>query len=173
MRNVVIFCFLIFIAIGCDKENKYPKAEVSSTVNDEVWNSNVPFAFKSDIGVNTLDFQFGFEQWGYQSALLLYNVDKTIGVQQLRKTNYDSLYLINCVFHNSQEEDVTGDEYDILEADSANNWVNITSAKDDFTKDIRGTFSATFVRTKKFMNSPYPDTLRFRNGTFYISKLWD
>jgi len=173
MRNVVIFCFLILTTTGCKKSDKIPDSEANATVNGEQWETIGAWMTTASQIENKLDLNISFKEYGYSGTFVVSNLTKAIGNQLLKRTNYDSLYLINAVYINSQEEDVTGDEYDILEADSANNWVNITSAKDDFTKDIRGTFSATLVRTKKFMNSPYPDTLRFRNGTFYISKLWD
>jgi len=173
MKRTIFFLLLAIFAFSCNKDEKAPKSTGTATVNGEMWEAVRVMILKSPRSENKLYFVADFDQYGYAGGLTIDGVEKNYSKQQILKTKYDSLFLINGRYINSQEYDVTGDEYHILESDSLNNWVQITSAKDDFTKDIKGEFSATLVRTKAFQNSPYPDTLRIRNGSFNISKLWD
>jgi len=174
MKKIIVAYLLVVVGFGCNKEDKLPKAEAKVGFNGEQWEAKACWAYKSDRDVSKLTIRMGFEaHQDYVNGLTLYNLTPTIGRQILKPTNYDSLGLIYATYTSSQEEDVTGDEYKVVESDSLNNWVNITSAKDDFTKDIYGEFSVTMVRKKSFPNSPFPDTVRFRNGTFYISKVRD
>jgi hypothetical protein len=55
--------------------------------------------------------------------------------------------------------------YQILDADSTNNWIALESY-DTLSREIKGKFSLTFIVEHR----PYPyspDTVRFRNGRFH------
>ena len=55
-------------------------------------------------------------------------------------------------------------QYDLMAGDTTN-WVSLDSY-DTITKEISGRFELTFVVTKRpYAN--YPDTIRFRNGTYH------
>lgn len=173
MKNILVIFTLLLATAGCNKNHKLPDAKASTLVNGENWEVKKVWAFNSDVGVNTLDFSLSFDKFGYSSGLLFNNVSRSPGKQTLRKKIPGSIHLIYSALFNAQESDVTGDEYDVLDIDSTNNWIEITKEKDNFSKNIYGQFSVTLIRKKKFENSPFPDTLRFTNGTFYISELKD
>ncbi|MFT4062782.1 MAG: hypothetical protein QM642_10560 [Edaphocola sp.] len=169
--NILVPFIAVTILVACNKNNGYPDGEGTVSFNGEPWKAKVTWGGISSHASTALDINLGFDKLNYKSGLILYSVEKIYGLQRLKSTNYDSLNIVHAVFHSAQEYDVTGDEYEVYDADSTNNWVEITSAEDNFTKEIHGKFSVTMVKTKGFGGSPFPDTVRFTNGSFYISKL--
>lgn len=160
------------LTTGCNKNGGYPKGEGSVSWNGEQRKAEKIFAEENGYDANLLNLHLYFEDYnGYPNGLILGSFGKYYGKQRVKKMNSDTPTITQAFYYSAQEEDVTGDVYTVLESDSANNWIEITEAKSNFTKDIKGRFSVTMVRTKKFLNSPFPDTVRFTNGSFSISKL--
>ena len=99
--------------------------------------------------------------------IYLTSIPKTLLRQNLYSdfTNNDlasSLY-----FTNDLEDDVGCDYYHVYEADSLNNWIQITKEVNNYG-EIWGEFSVTYLKESGCPDSPYPDTVRIRNGTFHI-----
>ena len=64
--------------------------------------------------------------------------------------------------------------YMIDSTDSLNNWISIDQQKNDFER-VWGTFSMTLIRDTSYVEvpcyrNPYGDTIKIRNGRFYVTK---
>ncbi len=171
----IFYVLLVSAAVlttSCNKNGGYPKGEGSVSWNGEQRKAEKIFGTNNQYNPDNMNLDFYFPPYNnYPNEFLLRSVGKHYGRQTVKPRNSDTLTITYASYYSRQEEDVTGDAYTVLKSDSANNWVEITEAKSNFTKDIKGRFSVTMVRTKKFLNSPFPDTVRFTNGSFSISKL--
>ncbi len=65
--------------------------------------------------------------------------------------------------------DVTCDIFQVIEADTAHNWVRIEKQVDNFT-EVWGSFEMKLYRKEGCNTSPYPDTLHVTDGRFYFSE---
>ena len=100
-------------------------------------------------------------------------VDKTINNQRIYMQ--DSLAYIQPEISKTyvsygtvqDDGDVVCDLFDVAEADSVNNWIQITKEKNGY-KEIWGMFSVTLYRVEGCATSSYPDTLKIRDGNFHI-----
>lgn len=176
IKNIILGLFLTICAIACDRKYVVPPFHFCTAIlNDEVWHAN--FAdissahnFK-DSGLDIGAFNScKYNDTSYGFSLHLLYLRNTLEKQFLSKYS-SGKKLSSGLFVSLQQYDVTGDEYDILESDSANNWIQIIKANKNFTRDIEGKFSCTFVKYKSFHESPFPDTIRIREGYFYFAKL--
>ncbi len=168
----IFYALLISAAVlttGCNKNGGYPKGEGSVNWNGEQWKAKNIHGYISNFDDNCFDLQLVFESYSdHNNSLYLQNIRRQYGRQRFQSSVSG---IVTASYHSREEYDVLGDAYKVFEADSLNNWVEITEANSDITKEIKGRFNITMLRYKKFPNSPFPDTVRFTNGSFYISKL--
>ena len=175
MKKIII---ILVVSIGffysCKKkeEHIYDFGEASATRNGEVWNAKVVcdnrnpnFLLSMSRGENR-----------YTGTLHISNFEPVLERQQLVKYLSSGIgsgpegRLCNSRFI-SMLDDQSCDRFDLLEADSANNYIRITRQENNYD-EIWGEFSATYIRTGVTCNSEeFADTLIFRDGTFHFKGL--
>ncbi len=174
MKNmmIIMLCMIAIAFSACRKKDKTEpsKGEVQCEYNGVSW---VP-----DLVVFTNDNPYNVEGNLYfkiiksnnnvrKEFLYLSNISKTLFKQKLYSGFTDSDSTTSHYFTNDLEEDAGCDYYQVYEADSLNNWVQITKEINDYG-EIWGKFSVTYLKETGCPGSPYPDTVRIRNGAFHI-----
>ena len=181
MGKITVCCLFILTAIACNKkvyEKEAPTyGNTSTEINGVIWAQNIK-------GVNFDDYgRFAFSAFKYKEldgvnivfeVLEIKSILKNKNVQRIKAfvsgqqiTNPDSLYL-GATFSTTQDDgDLSCDMFHIMEADSVNNWIKITKEEGNYN-EVWGEYSATFLRESGCASSPYPDTLRMRNGSFHF-----
>ena len=175
MSKYISLIAIAIVLFSCKKNDEYPKGNAQAQLNGNDWEAERAYANPSRFSKSNLIEIYIVKNPNADVSqhLAFGNVEKTLVRQPMVQMvgNVDTPEKLWTSFIISQDYDVTGDEYDLVESDTANNWLQITSADADFTKNIKGTFSATYYKAYSYPGSPNPDTIRIRNGSFYISKL--
>jgi len=179
-KSIILGLTFCICLIACKKkvyEKETPTyGKTKTEINGVIWEQDIKDVLFDDNGY------FEFAAFKYKkiggvhvvSEILSFNKIKPTNVRQTVKawiagqsTNPNPFHL-DARFGTSQADgDVSCDMFQILEADSLNNWIQITKEKDNY-KEVWGTYSATFIRLEGCASSPYPDTLRMRNGSFHF-----
>lgn len=167
----------MFVFAKCKKEIPdqegnyfgYAKAEINGVVvNYNKVRGTLLYNLEDSISLN-------LEKW---DGLIL---KQAIGIQKIfKRTNspqrvyphdYSAVRIekLSSSYNTLRDDgDVLCDVYNVYQPDSLQNYVTIT-AYNSQTKEIRGTFQATYLidtsRVKCYSNAP--DTIRIRNGEFY------
>ena len=89
--------------------------------------------------------------------------------QQVLETEYNTPTNSNFLVV-IEEGEFISEEFRPLESDLVNNWLEITKQEDNYKK-VWGKFSATYIKEKTGPDAKYPDTLRIRNGSFYVENV--
>jgi len=173
MKNtMIILCMITIVLSACKKENKGEKSmgEVQCEYNGVPWVSDLvrftnenPYNTKGNIYFKIIKTNSNIRK----EQILFRNISKNLFKQRLYKEFSDSDSTTSIYFTNDLEDDVGCDYYQVYEADSLNNWVQITKEVNHYG-EIWGEFSVTYLKESGCPDSPYPDTVRIRNGTFHI-----
>lgn len=170
---IAVFLF-IFIFAKCKKDKDdqagqfYGYAKATANGNWVNFNKARAWFFNNNIdSVSVL-----FERWDgslRREVISFGPMIKAINMpQRIKKAIFGSSTLTSSYTTVRDDGDVLCDVYHIYEPDSLQNFITIT-AFDPQTKEIRGTFQATFlidpIRIKCMPTAP--DTIRIRNGEFY------
>ncbi len=169
--TILIGTSLVLFCISCNKkENVIPTlSSASASFNESIWIANSIRGSKTDSTINiSLDIdklnEFN-EPYPYESLFLHFYKSKE---KQFLFTGYS--IIPTAKFYTLIEQGhASNEEFDILESDTENNWVQITEEKNDY-KEIKGKFSLTLIKTSTGIDpNRYPDTLRIRNGEFSVT----
>jgi hypothetical protein len=183
MKIKFLLLTLVFIICACRKDikkdidfaKKYNKPnEVTLKVNGETY----PMVIKNlwnyrDEMTLSLSKIFKCMLEAEQSNLSFGKIKLVSGIQTLHryKPNKYNLAIESSTsfFTMTSDGDVLADTYELVESDSLNNFFNITAQKNNF-KEIKGEFSATFVRIELSKHTQFPnlDTVRIRDGKFHL-----
>jgi hypothetical protein len=181
MKRLIPILFIIFfdcskgIKKDIDFAKKYNKPnKVTLKVNGETY----PMVIKNlwnyrDEMALSLSKIFKCMLVAEQSGLSFGKIKLVSGIQTLRPyktSSYNIALKTSASFYTmASDGDVQADTYELVESDSLNNYFNITYQKNNF-KEIKGEFSATFVRIElsKYTQFPDLDTVRIRDGKFHL-----
>lgn len=177
MRYIIVL-FISFGILGL-KCKKDPYADIYFGNGNATVNGNTIYFNKARanlINSNPDSISIGLEKWEggiKKEGISFFRVKVSNNIPQ---TTHKAVNGLNLLISNYvtviADGDVVCDFYNILEADSAQNYITITSYNST-TKEIRGIFQGTYLidpnRTK--CNPAAPDTIRIRNGEFYTKIL--
>jgi hypothetical protein len=183
MNNISRIALLLLIFAACKKGDsntasidtqrkaiKYVGA-LHAMMNDSLWTAIAEGYYDSTLMISGGTTKDGLH---FDNALIFDRLSKTLGLQPLRATDrskpqpYDddsTSRFFTAEPHGNW--DVGGDYYDVLNSDTFNNYFNITGLS-NHDSEITGIFSVTVVRIDSVRDSQYPDTIRFRNGSFTL-----
>jgi hypothetical protein len=184
MNKISLILLSLFVGLACNKDDGPPAPIINqlksisytgslhAMMNDSLWSARCQGVYDSTLFFAGETFTDSIH---VQNALVFDRLRKAMGVQPIRARDYSKPQPFDsdstAAFHTTDvygNPDITGDNYDVLNAESLNNFVHITGWSDDDSK-ITGTFSVTLVRTYRGRDSQYPDTIRFRNGSFTLA----
>ncbi len=174
LLSILLFLGFTLTVVQCKKNKTLEtNGDMSCEYNGTQWEASQVFAWATtrpdtidriEINKSNLDKGALFEE------IKIINLRKTLSIQRFQhlwvysSNNTDSL----SAFYKTIDYDAFCDGYEIWDADSLNNWVQITQENNDYS-EIWGKFSATFI--KVFSCSTAPDTVRIRNANFHIWKV--
>lgn len=174
MRSHCIIIVVLFFFINC-KKNRSGDSElyfgtVTASKNGETWNASIyGAAFK-----HHSKFSIGIHKFGapglLTEALTIHNLPKKTGTYRVLRFKYfHDTTNIYAGFWTTRDGDTPCDDYDVVEEDSASNFVKIESFN-AVTKEFSGRFSVKLLIQLPKCRQNAPDTLTFRNG-YFQSKL--
>ncbi len=171
MKNSILVLLCVLVWASCrKKENPMQSVgEVSVLINGYPFTGLVNSYLTNTLGFKIIKYKdigngeiVPWENFG------IGNLQKSLFAQQVFKDFYLNDSIVAARFATAQDDgDVLCDYFEVLESDSTNNWVQITREENGY-QEIWGKFSVTMIRTDGCASSPYPDTLRFREGSFHV-----
>jgi hypothetical protein len=182
MKNFLLPVLLCTFAFSTCKKDKaapegnyfgYAKAEINGvSVNYNKANGALLYNLNDSISLN-------FEKWDgsvLKESISIQKIYKGTNLsQRIYKYDYTETRIkkLSSGYYTLRDDgDVVCDLYNIYEPDSLQNYIIISSYNPQ-TKEIRGTFQATYlidsarVATIGKCRATAPDTIRIRNGEFY------
>lgn len=127
------------------------------------FNNNNPYNIKDNIYIDLVKSNNNIRS----EYIFISNISKKLIRQKIYVGFIDSDSIASRYITNDLEDDVGCDYYQVYEADTLNNWIQITKEVNNYG-EIWGEFSVTYLKESGCPDSPYPDTVRIRNGTFHI-----
>lgn len=172
MNKLFVICLMIFIS--CGKQDELPSlnreywGSASALQDDKEWNPYIiALRQRSPRDTNNISILLDLynEYNVYRQGLVIGNIQKRIGVQEVVSCDHQNLDVITSSFLTIIDDgDVLGDHWCIIQ--DSTNYVEITKVQNDV---IEGKYELTFYRDSEKnrpITSSLPDTLTFRNGTF-------
>lgn len=174
MKKLIVL-LLTLSAFGCENEKAEPNLNsFKAKLNGSDWiiagiglDNNTKFGMVCGKGKKIDGVEVPWQSLSFSV------VRKSIGFQRLYKetqllnTNPDSANTCASFSTTQDDGDVLCDIYEVIEADSLTNYIQITKETGNY-KEVWGTFSVNFVRTRGCSESTLPDTLRIRDGQFHV-----
>lgn len=168
---------LIAVLEGCKKDTdkvQIPETfgEMNCDYNGKSWTAEVVGAGISNRHDTIEVLNFNRYNGNVRSEFMwLTNIKKTLVQQNIYRGDYLSKDKVYAYYSTTNIEfDAGCDDYEVWEADSVNNRIQITEEKNDYA-EIWGKFSVTFIKIRSCDGSPYPDTVRIRNAVFHIREI--
>jgi len=179
MKNaafLAVALILILFVSACEKKIITERSYTENKMNNKTWESDEVYALfvNGKIGMSFQKYKKveGVELVWYKLGLDC--LDKKMGKQTLHymlpsDPEYDyqsnpALASYNVAY---LDGDVICDDFRIYEADSVNNWIEITEEEDDF-RHIKGRYSMTLTKWITCDESVTDDTLVIREGVFDV-----
>lgn len=167
--NLLITILLMIFTAACKKDNLIiTSGSCSATINGQNWTANYVKAGKTD---STIAFMAQIQKLNefkepYPYDILDIHIMKNKGKQIVGEiSTVPYAYFYTAI----EQGHATNERFEVLEADTENNWVQITEESNDY-KEIKGKFSLTLIKTSTGIDpNRYPDTLRIRNGEFSVT----
>ena len=171
-RKVLVLSILV--VIGCKKDQIVQTSvhSMSVEINGNIWSGDTKVAPSERLNFYSITYKtidgvkVNWEQMGFGYF------DMSLARQRIYPfdTNavFDPFIAKSASFSTNQDDgDVGCDLFDVIEADSLDNWVQITQEKNNFG-EVWGVFQVSLYRVNGCAASIYPDTLRLTNGTFHL-----
>ena len=174
MKKSCLTClaFILVILSACSRDGQgvAPRSYFCAELNGQAWEGVVSASINSmnelNIGVNTYADR---KKRIARGSLTVEKIPIQALKQSLKPLKKDSvtLNILGTGYSTLKEDgDVLDGRYALVLSDSANNYIELTEV-DLKRKRFKGEFSGTYVKT----NNPTglaSDTMRFRNGKFFI-----
>lgn len=171
-RKVLVL--LILVVIGCKKDQIVQTSvhSMSVEINGISWSGETSIAPVEKVNFNVRkDKVIDGVIVPWENFSIGY-FNKILGKQHIYPYDTNAVFdpVINrtASFTTRQDDgDVLCDYFDVIEADSLDNWVQITREENNFG-EVWGVFQVSLYRVNGCAASIYPDTLRLTNGTFHL-----
>ena len=175
--KILLSISLFITVISCDKNNKIPDTWGAFEMNGTHWQAQKTSVNKIN------DTLFGFSlvkgkywaEYDIDTAALSFNFlrkelgRKTVFNRRMEEwiTTLENTPTIASFNLQNNDFGFLSEAFRPLESDSVNNWIEITKQEDNYKK-VWGKFSITLIKEGTNQTPNYPDTLRIRNGSFYV-----
>lgn len=171
-RKVLVLSILV--VIGCKKDQIVQTSvhSMSVEINGNIWSGDTKVAPSERLNFYGLTYKTIDGVTVTWENLSLGFFDMAQGKQRIYP--YDTNAVFNPYLAKTAsleayqaDGDVGCDLFDVIEADSLDNWVQITREENNFG-EVWGVFQVSLYRVNGCAASIYPDTLRLTNGTFHL-----
>lgn len=166
MKKTYWFSVIFISLFSCNKngEGVAPKSYFCGKLNGEKWSGNV-WAYPDSNNTCYISIVV-YEKQIIRETLVLGKVNIQKGRQTLKPIT--QIYSSGSSYYTLLADDVLCDTYALWQADSVNNYVEITDF-DIENKRFEGTFSASYLREQAFIcDNTKPDTMHFRDCKFFV-----
>ena len=163
--------FIICSMGSCKKKEVNPPSTFTALINGIPWQPRDIRIVDDD---TTMEITFErYNEFGEKRETYTFNlIKKNNLVQRIYPRDYKithgfGLNLFSGFFTSIDDGDVVCDAYNVLAADSINNFLQIESQSNNY-KEITGRLNATYYRFDSCRGSTWQDTLRITNGKFHL-----
>lgn len=165
----VLFSGLCFNSCKKNKNTLPTSGNGSATFNGTKWEAN---SVRGGMTDSTINFSLDIDKlnefndpYPYESLFIHIYINK----EKQFLLNGFSIIPTAKFYTLIEQGHASNEDFDVLESDTENNWVQITEEKNGF-KEIKGKFSLTLIKTSTGIDpNRYPDTLRIRDGVFSVT----
>lgn len=185
MKNIIISSIFLLLSIAlcsCNKkDNKKTtmnNGTVTALLNGKAWKGSEVTAHRMypDSSLNTIEIsaKYPTDEKGIIKMLSISAIKATEGKQKIFSTyllqpdgTFTPRLLDSCRAKYYSDNDAPDDQYEVLEGEGFNNYINIEHY-DSVTKKVMGTFQVTLIFRYGNRFDGLSDTLQFTNGRFDI-----
>lgn len=169
----ISFSLIILFSSACHKDDYKDKdGTAQCTYNGNIWETDEVICGYSNTGEkDTISINLKKNNNNVRKEqILITNIPNNLSKQRIYRGIDNRDTLIATYLTTDIEYDASCDAYRVYEPDSLNNWVQITKEENNYG-EIWGNFSITFIKVDSCEGTPYPDTVRIRDGVFHIWKI--